>query len=251
MKAMDTPENILRQETNRLSSSRSALDEWIIDHSSNAPFGQSEYQCRNFVVESHPTKYSAIRQACLEISTREQGIKKIAIAKRKSDIRIKLLTKDKEAEPDELKKELIQCEIDLEWIDNKVWEKKLLQGYQEQGYFLSYIKEEYGDNQEEILKSLSGNKKEEDKYWIARMAKQSAVDMISTGTINAGNVESILQMPEKHQHGVLNAAMRYSGVVASGIDHLREQSQSEIKYLDKDTSTRSKLLTDYSDLKDE
>ena len=58
-------------------------------------------------------------------------------------------------------------------------------------------------------------------------------------------------MPEKHQHGVLNAAMRYSGVVASGIDHLREQSQSEIKYLDKDTSTRSKLLTDYSDLKDE
>ena len=68
MKTMDTPENILRQETNRLSSSRDALDEWIIDHSFHAPFGQSEYQCRNFVLESHPTKYSAIKQACLEIS---------------------------------------------------------------------------------------------------------------------------------------------------------------------------------------
>ena len=78
------------------------------------------------------------------------------------------------------------------------------------------------------------------------MAKQSAVDMISTGTINAGNVESILQMPVEHQEKVLNAAMRYSGVVASGIDRLREQSESEIKYLDKDTSTRSKLLTDQS-----
>ena len=138
---MESPESLLRQETSRLSSSIDALDEWIIDHSSNAPFGQSEYQCRNFVLESHPTKYSAIRQACLEISTREQGIKKIRIAKRKSDTRIKILEKDKKAEPDELKKELIQCEIDLEWIDNKVWEKKLLQGYQEQGYFLSYIKE--------------------------------------------------------------------------------------------------------------
>ena len=102
---MDTPESLLRQETNRLSSNRDALDEWIIDHSSNTPFGQSEYQCRNFVLESHPTKYSAIRQACLEISTREQGIKKIRIAKRKSDIRIKLLEKDKKEEPDELKKE--------------------------------------------------------------------------------------------------------------------------------------------------
>ena len=53
-------------------------------------------------------------------------------------------------------------------------------------------------------------------------------------------------MPQEHQERVLNAAMRYSGVVASGIDRLREQSESEIKYLDKDTSTRSKLLTDQS-----
>ena len=170
----------------------------------------------------------------------------IKINYRKGQVQIQLLKRTQEEEPDPLKKELIQCEIDMEEIDAKAWEKKLLQGYQEQGYFLDYIKEECGDNEEEILQSLKGNKQEEDKYWIARMAKQSAVDMISTGTINAGNVESILQMPEEHQRGVLNAAMRYSGVVASGIDRLREQSESEIKYLDKDTSTRSKLLTDQS-----
>ena len=58
-------------------------------------------------------------------------------------------------------------------------------------------------------------------------------------------------MPEEHQHGVLNAAMRYSGVVASGIDRLRSEAESEIKYLDKDTSTRSKLLTDQSTLDDD
>jgi len=248
---MESPENLLRQETNRLSSSRDAIDDWIIDHATNVPFGQSEYQCRNFVLESNPTKYSAIRQACLEISSREQAIERIKINKRKSDTRLKILEKEKASESDELKQELIQCEIDMECIDNKVHEKKLLQGYQEQSYFLDYIKEECGDNQEEILKSLSGNKQEEDKYWIARMAKQSAVDMVSTGTISMGNVESILQMPEKHQKGVLNAALRYSGVVASGIDRLRSESESEIKYLDKDTSTRSKLLTDQSSLNNE
>ena len=246
MKAMEKPENLMRQETSRLSSKRNELDEWIIDHSRHTPFGQTEYQCRNYVLEQQPTKYAAIRQACMEVSQREQAIDKIKINHRKGQVQIQLLKRNQEAEPDPLKKELIQCEIDMELLDAKVWEKKLLQGYQEQSYFLNYIKEECGDNEEEILQSLKGNKQEEDKYWIARMAKQSAVDMISTGTINAGNVESILQMPVEHQEKVLNAAMRYSGVVASGIDRLREQSESEIKYLDKDTSTRSKLLTDQS-----
>ena len=246
MKAMEKPENLMRQETSRLSSKRNELDEWIIDHSRLTPFAQTEYQCRNYVLEQHPTKYAAIRQACMEVSQREQAIDKIRINHRKGQVKIQLLKRDQEAEPDPLRKELIQCEIDMEVLDAKAWEKKLLQGYQEQSYFLDYIKEECGDNEEEILQSLKGNKQEEDKYWIARMAKQSAVDMISTGTINAGNIESILQMPQEHQRGVLNAAMRYSGVVASGIDRLREQSESEIKYLDKDTSTRSKLLTDQS-----
>ena len=51
----------------------------------------------------------------------------------------------------------------MEVLDAKAWEKKLLQGYQEQSYFLNYIKEECGDNEEEILQSLKGNKQEEDK----------------------------------------------------------------------------------------
>ena len=134
----------------------------------------------------------------------------------------------------------------MEVLDAKAWEKKLLQGYQEQSYFLNYIKEECGDNEEEILQSLKGINKKKTSIGLLEWQNKSAVDMISTGTINAGNVESILQMPVEHQEKVLNAAMRYSGVVASGIDRLREQSESEIKYLDKDTSTRSKLLTDQS-----
>ena len=240
---MDTPENMMRQELNLRSSSRDEYDEWLIDNSEYNAFGQTEYQCINYVAESHPTKYAAIRQACLEINSREQSLKKCKINKRKSDLHIKQLEKQRDQSDDPLEKEMIQCDIDLEWMDNHIWEKKTLQAYQEQRYFLDYVKREC-DEQEEVRKFLDGDRDEENKYWIARMAKQSAVDMLSSGTINQGNMESILQMPQEHQRLAFNAAMRYSGVVNTGIDQMRLDAESEIKYLDKDTGTRSRLLTD-------
>ena len=240
---MESPENMMRQELNLRASSRDEYDKWLIDNSVHNPFGQTEYQCVNYVVESHPTKYAAIRQACLEISSREQSIKKCGINKKKSDIKIKQLEKHRDESNDPLEKEMIQCDIDLEQIDNHVWEKKHLQSYQEQKYFLDYIKTECGEP-EEVKRFLDGDRDEENKYWIARMAKQSAVDMLSSGTINQGNMESILQMPQEHQKLAFNAAMRYSGVVSTGIDQMRLNAESEIKYLDKDTGTRSRLLTD-------
>ena len=65
------------------------------------------------------------------------------------------------------------------------------------------------------------------------MAKQSAVDMLSSGTINQGNMESILQMNEKDQVKCIDAAMKYSGVVNAGINALRAESEAAIKYLGK------------------
>ena len=57
-------------------------------------------------------------------------------------------------------------------------------------------------------------------------------------------MESILQMPQEHQKLAFNAAMRFSGVVSTGIDQMRLNAESEIKYLDKNTSPKSPLLTE-------
>ena len=241
---MDSPENMMRQEISLRSSDKDEYDEWLIDNSYNAVFPQTKYQCVNYVAESNPTKYAAIRQSCLEIGARKHSLEKIKVSRRKEEIHIKQLTKQRDESDDPLEKEMIQCDIDLAWIDMKVWEKKMLQNEMEMRFFLDYVKEECGENEEEVRHYLNGDSNEEDKYWIARMAKQSAVDMLSSGTINQGNMESILQMPQEHQKLAFNAAMRFSGVVSTGIDQMRLNAESEIKYLDKDTGTRSRLLTD-------
>ena len=70
---------------------------------------------------------------------------------------------------------------------------------------------------------------EERKYWIARMGKQAAMDIISYGRIGSGNMESISMMPEKDQVQALQIAVRFSTMVSGGLDKLNKQLQPELK----------------------
>lgn len=238
---MDSQENTMLQEISLRSSNYDDLDNWIIDQSCNNTFGQTKYQCTHFVAEAHPTKYGSIRQSLLEVQARNHCENKLQLSLRRTELQIEKLTKAQQEEPDPIEKEIIQCDIDEAYIDKGVWIRKLLQSHMEKKYFLDYIKEEA--NEEEIRQALDGDPEEEDKYWIARMAKQSAVDMLSGGSINMGNMESILQMKPEHQTKTLNAALRYGGAVNTGIDKLKEAAEADIKYLDKDDDV-THLLTD-------
>ena len=46
-----------------------------------------------------------------------------------------------------------------------------------------------------------------------RLAKQSSVDLLSTGRIQPGNVDAILMMGDEDQASTLNAAIRYAGAI--------------------------------------
>ena len=86
-----------------------------------------------------------------------------------------------------------------------------------------YIKEE-GD----IPHFVEMNEQEEANYWIARMGKQAALDIISYGRISSGNMDSIALMPEKDQVESLKIAVRYSTMIQGGLDKLNVQLQPEL-----------------------
>ena len=197
MKAMEQRERMMREERSRLSSNKDEFDHWLIDQSCSQAFPQSEYQCRNFVADSHPTKYKAIRQCLMEIQVREHSQRKIDISSRKNKLQIARFERDIAKCEDPIERQILECDRDEALVDQEVWEKKVLQAELEMRYYLDYVKDNC--DEEEVKRCMVLDADEEHKYWIVRMAKQSAVDMLSSGTINQGNMESILQMSEEDQ----------------------------------------------------
>lgn len=205
-----------------------SVDKQIIAFATKLEYPQTEYQCNNFVSRSHATLYRQLRQTALEIQSREHAVAKNDIGRRKVEIQLKQAQKRYEEEQDPLEKELIAVEIDDLKIDLEVWEKKGRQAHIELRYFIDYLKK-YATTEEEIQKIMELNDEEEHKYWIARMAKQSTIDILTQGRIGNANLDSILMMTEEDQVATMQLALDYSSALGVGLHNLRLNAEEKTK----------------------
>jgi hypothetical protein len=197
----------------------------------------SNYQIDHFVLRSQVTDYRQIKQALLELEGRRDGLKQTEI-----DLKRRKLTKDKilhdiENSSDEFEKKFLQ--IDLEEVEKDIYfiERRLTVQKKEYDYFSNIITSRFESKQE--LEKFYDNPEEEHKYWIARMGKQAAIDMISLGRISVGNMDSIAMMNEEDQIQTLKVAIQYSGLMNVGINKLQQEM---IPYLKQVESNSDKLL---------
>ncbi len=228
------------------------FDTFIRKNANLTPFPQTEFQCTNFVAGSHATKYRAVRQALLEVATRNHGINKMHTEIQRADIeideRVYKLEKLGFKEGDipgktDFEARLLSVELEDKRIDRKEYVKRLTQSEMELRYFLDWIKEQCGEDEQTVASYMVLDKEEEHKYWVARMAKQSAVDLIGYGTINVGNIDSILMMPEADQTKTLDLALKYAGSIKSGMERMRLKAEEEISMLDDPLPSR-KMISD-------
>lgn len=204
------------------------FDKSIITAAVNSGYGQTDYQLVNFVSQSHPTLYRQLRQTFLEIEVREHSLSKISVSKRKCEVMLKQKENLLSTTEDPYEKELIQLEIEDIKIDIQVYDKKLKMAQEELRIFLNFVRR-YCSSQEEIEKALEPNSEEEHKYWIARMAKQSAVDVLTQGRIGPGNLDSILMMSEEDQVATMQLALDYSSALGVGLHNLRLNAEEKTK----------------------
>ena len=68
----------------------------------------------------------------------------------------------------------------------------------------------------------------EREYWIARMGKQAAMDLVTMGRLGQGNLDSIVMMPIEEQTETLKLAAKYSGMIDQGMGILTKQALQEL-----------------------
>ncbi len=220
----------------------SNLDWKLLESSLHMNSNMTDYQCRHFVTDTQLTPWRSVRQALLELETRYHSYVEIKHSLRKSEIQKKMVERDYEKEEDELSKELIACEASKLDYDITIWKRKYQQSQQEMDTFLKIIKD-YIKDEKDISFFTESNEDEERAYWIARMGKQAAMDIIAYGRIGSGNMDSISLMPDEDQVKALQIAVRYSNMVNTGLDNVTRQLQPEFqKFLNNNGVVAHKIL---------
>lgn len=204
--------------------------------------GMTPYQCQNFVANSQITPYKQVRQSLMELEVRYHSFQEIRNSLRKSEIGRRKMLKQMEASADPDDKELFQIDIEKLDYDITIYKRKFRQAEIEINAFLDVIKK-YVKNDEDLAYYTNENPEEERKYWIARMGKQAALDIISFGRVGSGNMDSIAMMAEEDQLACLTLAVEYSGMVNAGMHKISVTAQADVeKYLEGTSSHIAQIM---------
>lgn len=194
----------------------------IIVGALNMSSNQSEYQNKYFVTASQLTPYRMLKQCMLEIEARHHSWYNVKNKLKRKKIEIQMATRDMEATKDPLHKQLIEVDIEDMENDCRIWERKLLQAEDEMLGFINQVKQIAGDDEELLKKAFSYDDEEERQYWVTRMAKQAAMDMVSYGRIGSGNMDSIAMMPEEDQIMTLATTLQYNERLMNGLNQISQ-----------------------------
>ena len=168
----------------------------------------TNFQATHFVAGSQITPWRMVRQALSELDTRHQAYHDISISLRKSAVKMAKFKHDLANAKNDIEREIQQINIDDAQYDIQVWERKLEHAKFEIDLYLEIINR-FVTPETPIEYYIEENKEEEENYWVMRMAKQASMDMIASGRIGVGNMDSIAMMPEDIQVKTLATTLQY------------------------------------------
>lgn len=204
-------------------------DDKIKSVAKTVSIGMSENQIFNYVIKSQVTEDRQIKQVLMEVENRYHNLEKMKLSKRKSIAEQKRAQKNLNESTDSIDTELYQIDIENVQLDIEMWDRKILQLQYELDCFLNYLKSTI-KSEEELEKASQYSFEDERKYWIARLGKQTALDIVCSGRIGVGNLDSISMMKEEDQLAILNVATQYSGLMNVSMNKIQEEN---IKYLER------------------
>lgn len=198
----------------------------FVSDNANA-WGMSDFQSRYFVVNSQVTNYRRVKQAMTELDVRIGQKKQIERNRKRTLINIEITKRDINSEQDDLKKQLLEVDLDQHEWDLKMHDKKLIMVDSEIDNFVKVIQDVVPDI-ESFQKYGEHDEIEERNYWIARMAKQASMDLFTLGRISQGNLDSIAMMPVEDQKQTIKSALKYNTILNNNVETLSLEAEKEM-----------------------
>jgi hypothetical protein len=211
------------------------FEDSMIDYAFNRTQGYSDFQMQNFVINPAITDYRKMDQVMLEVESRAQVERTIEMEMKRNLIEIDMMTEDLEAfEGRSGHKLLLGLDLEKLKYDYLVNKKRHKQAAKELKVLTTFISDRF-EKKEDVISLLEENVEEKEAhYWVTRMAKQAAMDMISTGRIGVGNMDAIAGMPEEKQVETLATALQYNQRLSIGMNQINEQVSNELMKLGDD-----------------
>lgn len=241
--------NIVSSDITDIKLSKDFIDEFnigkfdwkLLESALHMNSGMTEFQCRHFVANSQLTDWRSARQCFLELETRYHSYIEIKTSLKKAEVIRKKFLRDYQNSTDELEKELIKIDLDKNDYDITIWKRKYKQAQNEMSIFLNLLKE-YIKDENQIEYFINEQPEEERHYWVVRLGKQAAMDIVSYGRIGTGNMDSIAMMNEEDQVATLQVAIKYSGMIGGGIDKIHKSLTPDFQnYLQENGISAPKL----------
>ena len=206
----------------------------LVAHSLNLCFLNPKFKMKHFVTNGQMTPYSTIRQYLLELKAMEEATETFEYMLKKMELEKEGLIMRLEIEKDPIQRNLLQLELlrnEKEYKQNK---RRLAQNYIEREQYLQLIEEfkagpdaKTPDGKDWITE-VFGNMEEENKweehYWVVRLAKQAAMDVVAYGRVGSGNMEAITQLPD----GLREQSMALTHEVSLHLEALSNGLRQEV-----------------------
>jgi len=187
----------------------------------------SEFQSESFVINNEVTDHRKIQQISLEIRSRVDILAEAQYALDKLDVKIRKYQRDIEKEEDDLEKELLEIELKKCRYDWDQAQIRMSQTNMELQKFVNIAKKVAPKDTLDTIKSYKDNWEEKEKeYWVKRMGRQAMYDMLTTGKIGTGNLESIMQMPADVQKATIAYALANSSKMEKGIAQIQDATRN-------------------------
>ena len=203
-------------------------DKEIRDIATRVSLGMSKNQILDYVIKSHVTEDRQLKQVLLEVENRSHQYEKMLLDEKKGDVRLRRCREELEklkaegADPYDI--ELAEIEIEDALLDNEMWHRRKGQATYEMNCFIDYVKEK-GYTKEQLEEAVEWNAEREREYWIARLGKQAALDIMANGRVGIGNMDSIAMMKQEDQVGILDVASQYACLMKISMDKIQGRTE--------------------------
>ena len=202
-------------------------NEDIINFSLDFDYAYSHYQMGSYVVDGNITDWRKAKQCLIEIEHRTQSIEDRTFDDKKKLAEIQIKKEELESEESPAKRHLLEVEIEefeLHVARNK---RRINQIIQERERFMEQFKK-FMPNKTAMLEMKDDIEGKEREYWISRMGKQSAMEMLAMGKIQPGNLESIMHMPHADQEKILRGALEYTKQFETGVVSIEKDVEQKL-----------------------